>query len=124
MFPQITEYLRFFSDKLSKRRTNKSCRWFEYGRSQALNYINQEKIMLSTLVTDRVRYYVLGREVVPYSGMFIVPKERGYTLAQAERILRSADFYEYVQSVGINANGRTYRISPEDVANYIFDENW
>lgn len=119
LFPQITAYLKQYSDELAKRKTDKKSRWFEYGRSQALAHIDQDKILLSTLITGKVKYYRLEREIVPYSGMYIVPKGN-YSISQAEQILDSNEFYDYVKSVGIHANGRTYRISPKDVENYFF----
>mgnify|MGYP000166966633 CR=1 FL=1 len=66
--------------------------------------------MLSTLITDTVKYYQLDEETVPYSGMYLVPKT-GYTIEQAKDILESDAFYQYIQSIGIHANGKTYRIS-------------
>lgn len=123
LFPEIAAYLGQYSDKLLKRKSDKNSKWYEYGRSQALEHINQEKIMLSTLITGGVKYYTLEKATVPYSGMYIVPKEN-YTIKQAEQILASQDFYEYIKSVGIHANGKTYRISPRDVEDFIFKEQW
>lgn len=122
-FPGIAGYLSQFGEKLSKRKTDKNSRWFEYGRSQALAHIDQEKLMLSTLITGNVKYYHLDRETVPYSGMYIVPRG-GYTLKQAEQLLDSREFFEYIQSIGIHANGKTYRVSPKDVENFVFREKW
>lgn len=119
-FPQIASYLRQFKTELSKRNAdNKNC-WFEYGRSQALAHINQRKLLLSTLITGEVKSYSLDVETVPYSGMYIVPKN-DHTIEQAEEILRSEAFYNYIKEVGIHANGTTYRISPCDVGNYLFE---
>ncbi len=123
LFPQIAAYLEQYRDRLLKRNAEKKCKWFEYGRSQALAHIDQEKIMLSTLITGRVRYYHLAKEVVPYSGMYIVPKKNN-TIEQAVHILESKAFYDYITSIGIHANGKTYRISPRDVGNYILEEKW
>lgn len=119
-FPQITAYLKQFERKLLKRNTDKNSKWFEYGRSQALAHINQRKLMLSTLITGEVKFYALDAETVPYSGMYIVPKE-DYDIRQAEAILRSKEFYNYIKEIGIHANGTTYRISPHDVAEYTFE---
>lgn len=122
-FPQIAAYLKRFQQNLSKRRVDKKSKWFEYGRSQALEHINQRKLMLSTLITGEVKVYSLDVETVPYSGMYIVPKENG-TIEQAEMILRSEEFYNYIREIGIHANGKTYRISPHDVGDYILKRKW
>lgn len=120
-FPGVCAYLGKYKEKLSKRNSERNCRWYEYGRSQALAHINQPKLLLSTLVTNRVRYYCLDRETVPYSGMYLIPKE-GFSLEQAERILMSDDFFAYIEDIGINARGNSYRISPRDVCDYMFEE--
>ena len=119
-FPQIMEYLKQFETKLLKRNADKNSKWFEYGRSQALAHINQRKLMLSTLITGEVKFYSLDVETVPYSGMYIVPRG-DYTIEQAEIILSSKEFYDYIKEIGIHANGKTYRISPRDVEEYIFE---
>lgn len=79
--------------------------------------------MLSTLITGKVKYYRLDKYTVPYSGMYLVPKE-GYTIEQAEQVLDSEEFFSYIQAVGIHANGKTYRVSPRDIENYVFEEKW
>ena len=122
-FPGIKSYLQQFKGKLLKRDVDEKCQWFEYGRSQALAHINQEKLLLSTLITGKVKYYRLDRETVPYSGMYIVPKEN-YTIEQAEQIIESDDFENYIKAIGIHASGKTYRISPHDVEEYVFEEKW
>lgn len=122
-FPGACAHLRAYQEKLKKRDCDQNSKWFEYGRSQALAHINQPKILLSTLITKRVRYYRLEAETVPYSGMYLVPK-KGYTLEQAEEILMSDEFYSYVEEVGINASGDSYRISPRDVCNFVFEKEW
>ncbi len=120
-FPGVCTYLERYREKLQNRNCDQNSKWYEYGRSQALAHIDQPKLLLSTLITNQVRYYRLEKETVPYSGMYVVPKE-GYTLQQAEKILESADFFSYIKDIGINASGGSYRISPRDVCDYMFEE--
>ena len=122
-FPGACTYLTKYKEKLDKRKSDQNSKWFEYGRTQALAHINQPKLLLSTLITNRVKYYYLDRETVPYSGMYLIPKE-GFSLEQAESILMSDDFFAYIEDIGINASGNSYRISPSDVCNYMFEEGW
>lgn len=123
LFPGIVAYLQQFAEKLADRHVDRRCQWFEYGRSQALAHIDQKKLLLSTLITGEVKCYELDKETVPYSGMYIVPREN-YQIEQAEQIIGSREFYEYIKSIGIHANGKTYRISPRDVADFVFEEKW
>lgn len=118
-FPLAMKYLNGYKDKLSKRDTDKSAKWFEYGRNQALRRINQEKLLVSTVVTENVEVYHLGPECIPYAGIFITPKG-DVPLEVAQQVLVSADFKQYVLGIGIYANGHSIRITPKDIENYKF----
>lgn len=118
-FPKVKNYLKQFKLELDKRKSDKSCKWFEYGRSQALEHLNQPKLMVSTLITNVIQVHKLDKETIPYSGFYIVTKS-DKTLDEAKEILESSDFLEYAQSIGINASGNTLRITSKDIANFIF----
>lgn len=107
-------------EKLDKRDADKSAQWYEYGRSQALLHINQNKILLSTVITGNVRAYPLERDEVPYSGLFITVKERpdSLPLTEAMAILNSPEFLQYLEPRGINARGKSIRIIADTIANY------
>lgn len=116
-YPGAVRHLKNFEDKLEKRNKDFSSEWFEYGRSQALSHLNQEKLLISTVVTDSIKVYELTKEDIPYSGIYITSKN-GASLDQAKRILNSKDFMEYVNNIGIQASGKSLRITPKDVNNF------
>lgn len=116
-YPGAYEYLLSYSLKLKLRKSDKSCKWFEYGRSQALSHLNQEKILLSSVVTNEVNTYRLDKDTIPYSGFFIVPIANK-SLDYAEKILKSEQFFTYLSLRGINANGKSLRFSVKDILNY------
>lgn len=118
-FVGATEYLKSFSEELKKRKADKNVEWFEYGRTQALTHLNQPKLLLSTVITKEVKVYQLSKECIPYSGIYIIPKDK-LSLSVAKEILESDDFYKYVQGIGINANGSSLRITAVDINNYEF----
>lgn len=119
-FPCGAQYLRSFYDKLQKRASDKSVKWFEYGRTQALAHLNQEKLLVSTVVTKQVHVYEISDQTIPYSGVYIT-KKAGLGLDFAKRILESSEFLEYTNSIGINASGSSLRITAKDINNYIFN---
>lgn len=116
-FPGTNAYLQSFIEKLNKRDKDKNAKWFEFGRSQALSHINQEKILLSTLITEKVRLHHISCEQVPYAGICIYPKGEK-TLDIAEKILKSDEFLQYVYDIGINVSGNTMRITAKDICNF------
>lgn len=118
-FPEAVKYLKTFKHKLKKRQSDKNVQWYEYGRTQALAHLNQDKLLTSTIVTKKVKVYELQKECIPYSGIYIV--SRGdLKLDKAKEILESDSFYQYVRSIGINANGSSLRITPGDINNFEF----
>ena len=119
-FPNTIKYLERFKDKLLKRKADNSANWFEYGRSQALSHINQDKLLISTLVSRKVRVNRLNADVVTYSGI-VITASKNLDLDIAIRILESSSFFNYVQKIGIKSNGESVRISPIDIANYTFN---
>ena len=96
--------------------------WFEYGRSQALSEIKCEKLLVSTIITDKVCVYNLEENCIPYAGMYITLKNRHqkHDLDFAKRILKSKNFLEYVKSVGINISGSSLRITSKDIEDFYF----
>jgi adenine-specific DNA-methyltransferase len=118
-FPEATRYLKLYEKNLLERDSDKSVKWFEYGRTQALSHLDQEKLLLSTVVTKKVRVYELSKECIPYSGIYITSKGK-FPLKFAKEILESDDFLNYVRSIGINANGLSLRITVKDINNYVF----
>ena len=119
-YPNVTAHLKGYTKKLEDRAADDNIEWFEYGRSQALTRLNQPKLMMSTVVTNRAEVYELDAETVPYSGIFITMKEHDYTIEYAAKILRSEDFAEYVKSLGVSISGKSKRITCKDVNEYTF----
>lgn len=121
-FPLAVLHLTKSKDKLLKRDADPKAKWFEYGRSQALAHLNQSKLLLSTVVTNKVEIYELDAETIPYSGIYITIKDDGYNLDDASRILMSKEFMEYVANLGISVSGKSKRITCKDINNYEFME--
>lgn len=119
IFPEGYKYLLNYKTDLEKRKADKQARWFEYGRSQLLMHLNQEKLLISTFITGAPRTYILDAQTIPYAGICITARQ-GHTIHEAQRILNSGAFMEYVRSVGVCTNGVSYRISPTDINSFLF----
>ncbi|ERN51635.1 Eco57I restriction-modification methylase domain-containing protein [Alkalihalophilus marmarensis] len=115
-FPETTKYLMTFEQRLRKR-TSYNNHWFEYGRTQALQHLDQTKLLLSTVVTRKVNVYELDKDTVPYSGIYIIPKTK-LNLDVAKHILETKEFIEYVNEIGVNTNSVSFRITAKDINNF------
>ena len=122
LFPGTVNYLNDFREQLDDRESDKNALWFEYGRSQALAGLNKRKLLISTVITERVAVYILKKKCIPYAGMYIVPKadNKTYKLEDAKEILESDEFMKYVQDVGIHISGTSLRITSKDIEEFRF----
>lgn len=122
LYPQAVVYLNHYRSELKKRKSDDGINWFEYGRSQALTHLNQSKLLISTLITGSAKVYLLDKDTIPTSGLYIVPQknQQKYDLCKAKNVLESELFYSYVESIGVISNGNSYRISPKDINNFYF----
>lgn len=121
-FPYATAHLLQYETKLGKRAVDKSAQWFEYGRSQAITKITQEKLVMPSIISSAVNVTEEDADTIPCAGFFITAKE-GHTLAEAKKVLESAEFYDYLKLIGIFTTGKSRRLTVKDIANYTFD-NW
>lgn len=116
-YPCAYKYLEKFKDKLNLRNSDTNSKWFEYGRSQALDNLNQEKLLMSFIITNKVNVYELGVDYIPYSGIYIVPKS-SLSLSVAKEILESDEFLKYINDIGIYVNGSSLRITANDIKKF------
>lgn len=124
VYPYTFEYMNDNRILLEKRDRDNSAQWYEYGRSQALANLNCTKLLISTVITDRVVVYNLEPDYIPYAGMYIVKTDSNvtYDLHDAMTILQSEAFMNYVKDVGIRISGSSLRITSKDISNFRFTE--
>lgn len=118
-YPHAYEYLKENKEELGKRDADKSAKWFEFGRSQALENMNKPKLLVSTIVTNVVNVYDVSSRAVPYAGIYII-SDNGYDLENAKRILESDSFLQYIKGIGTPASGKSLRITASDINNFKF----
>lgn len=118
-FPLAYKYLNSKIKILKERDSDEKAKWFEYGRSQALAHLNCKKLLMSTIITRKVRIYKLDSKTIPYSGLYIIPKNT-LSLDSAVTILQSQHFYDYLLSKGVKERGESIRISSKDIEEYKF----
>lgn len=120
LFPNTAKYLKQYSKELAARNSDEKATWFEYGRSQALAHLNKQKLLISTIITNAVEVYEVDANTIPFSGIYITVKNPAYSLNDAIEILKSKQFLQYVQNIGINISGKSLRITCKDINNYLF----
>ena len=120
LFPNTAKHLKQYAKELDARNSDEKATWFEYGRSQALAHLNKEKLLISTIITNAVEVYEVDANTIPFSGIYITVKNPEYSLNDAIEILKSEQFLQYVQNIGINISGKSLRVTCKDINNYLF----
>lgn len=119
-FPCAVSYLSKFKEQLLNRKADKTAKWYEYGRSQALQNANQKMILLSSIISECTKAYLLDEDEVPYSGLYIIPKGEK-KLEEILEKLNSQEFTDHIFKVGVCVSGQSKRITPADVEDFIYN---
>ena len=118
-YPKTYSYLLQNRDELDKRDADKCAQWFEFGRSQALQNMNKEKLLVSTVVTNSIYTYNVRHYAIPYAGIYII-SPFGHDLEIAKSILESEQFFRYICGIGTPASGKSLRITARDINEFKF----
>lgn len=121
-YPCALQYLDSFRKKLDARKADSSAKWYEYGRSQALQNANKEMILISSVVSACTNAYLLSEDEIPYSGLYIIPTGN-IPLSKLLVQLNSNAFITHISTVGVCVSGQSKRITPDDIESFVCDLN-
>ncbi len=117
-YPKTYQYFLNHKKELESRDLDKGVLWYEFGRSQGVQTIHQEKIVLSTMINGSVSFYYLPKEILIYSGIFIVKNNSFSDWNIIEEVLQSDDFYKYIQITGKDFSGGYKSITTKQIKEY------
>jgi len=116
LFPLCYKYLLHHKEELLKRDMDKNyTAWYQYGRSQALQSINQEKIIISGIAKDSVNMFFTDENTLTYSGMFLTSNN----LEKIAEVIKSKKFLEYIHTVGKNMQGGYKSFNTAHIKHYL-----
>lgn len=119
-YPLTFKHLKKYKSKLLMRDATRGAKWFEYGRSQGLQHICNSNIIISMVITNKVKTIETEKDVVPYAG-YVVTARSNQKLDIARQILESPDFLIYVKGHGTPTTRTSYRISCKEIENYTIE---
>lgn len=117
-FPLAYAYLLINKSELLKRDIDKKAQWFEFGRSQGLQTSHQEKIVVSTIVNDKVNFFKLPKNIFVYSGIFLTKKYDEIDWRIAQNALGSSEFLQYARLTGKDMSGGYKSLSSKQIKSY------
>ena len=114
-FPKTYAYLLSNKEKLESRSLSGTTKWFQFGRSQGLANIDNEKIVISTTMpNDHLKYIRVGPEYLVYSGLYATAND----LDLLEKELQSEDLLDYLIDNGKPMRGGYTQITSTLFKNY------
>lgn len=103
-YPAAWSYLSSHKSELSNRNIDKNALWFWFGRSQSLDTVYKEKIIISSSVSPSID--IVPSKIIPsgtaiYSGLMILEKDdSSYNLQDIANIINDKRFINYCRSNG------------------------
>lgn len=114
-YPNTYNYLLSNKEALENRSITGNTKWFQFGRSQGLANINNEKLVISTTMpNDEIRYIRVGPEFLVYSGLYATSDN----LDKLEQELKSIDLLDYLVENGKPMRGGYTQITSTLLKNY------
>ena len=114
-YPKTYQYLLSHKARLEARSLQNNTKWFQYGRSQGLSNVNNDKIVISpTMPESEIRYYKVGKEYLVYSGLYATSND----LDKLEKELQSEELLDYLVTNGKPMRGGYIQITSTLLANY------
>jgi adenine-specific DNA-methyltransferase len=115
-YPLTYNYLLKNKAELLKRDLDKNALWYEFGRSQGVQTSSKNKIVVSTLMKDKIKFFALDSDTFVYSGIFITAKNNDFKIVN--NVLNSNDFKKYIKITGKDFSGGYKSISSKQIKNF------
>jgi adenine-specific DNA-methyltransferase len=114
-YPKTYEYLLSHKKELENRSITGSTKWFQFGRSQGLSNINNEKLVISTTMPNsEFKYTRVGPEYLVYSGLYATAED----LDKLEEEFQSNNLLDYLVENGKPMRGGYTQITSTLLKNY------
>lgn len=117
-YPYCYKYFLSNKEDLMARDLDKGAIWYEYGRSQGVQSMHNEKIVLSTLMNGKISFYRVPADVLMYSGIFITKKNPLTDWSLLENMLVSEEFYQFIRITGKDFSGGYKSITSKQIKNF------
>lgn len=121
--PNVYAHLYANSVALKNRSCDKrAVTWYEYGRSQGIQTIHNEKLVISPIFKEKMKVFITKKRTMVYSGMFLFIKETSpYSLDEIKKIIEGDDFVRYARLLGKDMRGGYKNINTKAIKEYAFD---
>ena len=116
--PFTYSYLLKNKEELLERDFEKGNLWYEFGRNQSLQKIHSNKLVINSIINDKIDIKYIEKNVLMYSGIFISIKKNKYSLDDIYKKLNSEEFLIYVKLMGKDLQNGYKSLSTKIIGNY------
>lgn len=122
-YPKTYAHLLGNKEDLKRRSCDKQVRfWYEYGRSQGIQTIHKEKLVINPIFKDEIKVFKVNEKTMVYSGIYLFIKEGSeYALEDFLKILKSDVFLRYARLVGKDMRGGYKNINTRAIKDFPID---
>lgn len=117
-YPLAYKYLLKNKNELLSRDMDKGAQWYEFGRSQGVQSMHKEKIVVSTLVNGNMKFFKLPSDILIYSGIFITKKNIETSWQIIIDVLKSQDFFRYIRITGKDFSGGYKSVTSKQIKEF------
>ena len=119
-YPLSYSYLNANTERLKERDKgkNKGYTWTEYGRSQGLQLLHQDKLVFATMIKDKMVLKDCPPGTTFVSGYCFVKKRDDVATSMVRSLLTSSDIVKWVKIFGKNFGDDWYGISKQTFKEY------
>lgn len=117
-YPFCYEYLEKNKEELLKRDSDKNASWYEYGRSQGIQTMHKEKIIVNPIMLDKPNFYIIDKDVLMYSGIFITKKVPTINWDIITNALNSEEFIQLIKLTSKNLSGGYKTITTKQIKDF------
>ncbi|MCK9544673.1 MAG: Eco57I restriction-modification methylase domain-containing protein [Novosphingobium sp.] len=121
-YPTAYNHINQYRDILLNRNLTPNTKWYEYGRSQAIQKSHKEKYAVSNIFKDKIIFQNVGYDYLVYSGIIITKKNDNVNLDILNDILSSKEFYNYCFTKSKDMKGGYKTLTSKIIKNYIIED--
>lgn len=117
-YPNCYAYFKDFKEQLLTRNLQANTLWYEYGRGQGLNVLNKEKVALNPIFKDKIKSYIVKKDCLVYSSIWITNKENKTDFKNVINVLSSNDFFAYALNNSKDLANDYKNLNTKTIKNY------
>ncbi len=118
-YPKTYRYLVHHKQELMARSLDRGALWYEYGRSQGVQTIHHEKLVISPVFKDTLRVYKIPADVMVYSGVYLFMNSgTQLSLEDIKGVITGGVFIKYARLLGKDMQGGYKNINTKVIKDF------